>query len=55
MKFSGLYGLIAVLHGLVLLMWTGGYGFGFRLGFFIETARQMPPGYLGSNFIVFKL
>lgn len=55
MKFSGLYGVIAVLHGLVLLIWTDGYGFDFRLGFLIATAIQVSLSYLGNKFIVFKL
>ena len=33
MKFGGLYGVIAVFHGLVLLIWTDWYALDYRIGF----------------------
>jgi putative flippase GtrA len=53
-KFSGLYGVIAVLHGLVLLVWTDCYGFDYRLGFLIATAIQVSLSYMGNKFLVFR-
>lgn len=54
MKFSGLYGAIAVLHGLVLLIWTDWYGLDYRVGFLMATAVQVSLSYLGNKFLVFK-
>jgi len=54
LKFSGLYCGIALLHGLVLLIWTDRYGFDYRLGFLIATTLQVLLGYLGNKFLVFK-
>jgi len=53
-KFSGLYGAIALLHGLVLLLWTDWYGLDYRLGFLIATAIQVSLSYLGNKFLVFR-
>jgi len=53
-KFSGLYGAIAVLHGLVLLVWTDWLGLDYRLGFLIATGFQVSLSYIGNKFLVFK-
>ncbi len=53
-KFSGLYGAIAVLHGLVLLIWTDWYGLDYRFGFLIAIALQVSLSYLGNKFLDFK-
>lgn len=53
-KFSGLYGAIALLHGLVLLIWTDWYGLDYRLGFLIATVIQILLSYLGNKFLVFR-
>ncbi len=53
-RFGGLYGLIAVLHGLTLLLWTDIAGFDYRLGFLVATALQMMLSYLGNRLFVFK-
>ncbi len=53
-KFSGLYGVIAVLHGLVLFIWTDVKGFDYRLGFLAATALQVFLSYLGNKYLVFK-
>lgn len=52
-KFGGLYGAIAVLHGLVLLVWTDYLGHDFRIGFVIATAMQVSLSYAGNRFLVF--
>lgn len=53
-KFSGLYGAIAVLHGLLLWLWTDWYGLDYRVGFLFATSIQMSLSYLGNKFLVFK-
>jgi putative flippase GtrA len=53
-KFSGLYGVIAVLHGLLLLFWTDWYGLDYSIGFLLATVLQVSLSYLGNKFLVFK-
>jgi putative flippase GtrA len=53
-KFSGLYGVIALLHGLTLLIWTDWYGFDYKTGFLIATVVQISLSYFGNKFLVFK-
>lgn len=53
-KFSGLYGAIAILHGLVLLLWADWCGFDYSLGFLIATGMQVSLSYFGNKFLVFK-
>ncbi len=52
--FGGLYGAIAILHGVVLWVWTDWWGFDHRAGFLIATALQMSLSYLGNKYLVFK-
>ncbi|WP_342131728.1 GtrA family protein [Hydrogenophaga sp. OTU3427] len=54
MKFSGLYGALAVFHGLLLLVWTDFLGWDYRGGFLVATAIQVAASYLGNKFLVFK-
>lgn len=53
-KFSGLYGAIALLHGLVLFVWTDQLGFDYRIGFLLATVLQVSLSYVGNKFLVFK-
>lgn len=53
-KFSGLYGAIAVLHGLILWVWTDWQGLDYRTGFLLATCLQVSLSYLGNKFLVFK-
>lgn len=53
-KFSGLYAVTAVLHGLVLWAWTDRLGLDYRIGFVIATGMQVSLSYLGNKFLVFK-
>ena len=55
LKFSSLYGAIAVLHGVVLFVWSDWMGFDYRVGFLIATAFQMSLSYLGNKKMVFNL
>ncbi|NVK01962.1 MAG: GtrA family protein [Oceanospirillaceae bacterium] len=54
LKFSGLYGVIAVLHGLLLFIWTDRLGLDYRLGFLVATVVQILMSYFGNKFLVFK-
>lgn len=53
-KFGGVYGFCAVLHGLVLLVWSDWYFLDYRWGFLIATSIQASLSYLGNKFLVFK-
>ena len=53
-KFSGLYGAIALLHGLVLLAWSDWLGMDYRWGFLIATVLQVSLSYIGNKYLVFK-
>jgi putative flippase GtrA len=53
-KFSVLYGAIAVCHGIVLFIWTDLYALDYRAGFLIATIIQVSLSYLGNKFLVFK-
>jgi len=53
-KFSGLYGIIAVMHGLLLWVWTDIQGMDYRLGFLLATAIQLSLSFIGNKWLVFK-
>ena len=53
-KFSGIYAIIAALHGFILFIWSDFLGFDYRVGFLIATGTQMVFSYLGNKFLVFK-
>ncbi len=53
-KFGGLYGAIAVLHGTVLGLWTDWLGLDYRAGFLLATGLQFSLSYTGNKFLVFK-
>ena len=53
-KFSSLYAVIALLHGMILFVWTDYLGFDYRVGFMIATCAQTISSYLGNKFLVFK-
>lgn len=52
--FVFLYGLIAAVHGLILLVWTDLYGNDYRIGFVIATFFQALMSYLGNKYLVFS-
>lgn len=54
LKFSGLYGAIAALHGLLLFAWTDWHGLDYRFGFLFATGIQVSLSYIGNKFLVFK-
>lgn len=53
MSFGMLYGAIAILHGLVLLIWTDGMGLAYQFGFLLATVLQVALSYVGNKFLVF--
>jgi putative flippase GtrA len=53
-KFSGLYCTIAILHGIVLYIWTDWRHLDYRFGFLIATGMQVALSYFGNRFLVFK-
>ena len=55
LKFGGLYGVVAVLHGVFLWVWTDLQGLDYRLGFLIATGMQVSMSYLGNKYLVFKV
>lgn len=54
-RFTTLYVLIAMLHGLVLLIWTDWLAFDYRIGFLLATMMQVSISYLGNKKLVFKV
>jgi putative flippase GtrA len=55
LKFAGLYGTIAIFHGVFLWIWTDWQGFGYQIGFLIATCMQISMSYFGNKFLVFKI
>lgn len=54
MKFSGLYVAIAILHGLVLYVWSDRLGLDYRIGFVLATGLQVTLSYVGNKKMVFN-
>jgi putative flippase GtrA len=55
LKFSVLYGVIAIFHGFFLWIWTDLQRLDYSIGFLIATGLQTSIGYLGNKFLVFKV
>ncbi len=54
LKFSGMYGAIALLHGVVLAVWSDCNGLDYRIGFIAATVLQVTLSFLGNKFLVFR-
>ncbi|GAA4854013.1 GtrA family protein [Luteimonas vadosa] len=54
-SFAVLYGLIALMHGSILYVWTDLNGLDYRLGFIIATGAQVLVSYAGNKAIVFRV
>ena len=54
-KFSVLYGLIALLHGLVLFALTDQLRIDYRIGFLVATVLQVLLSFVGNKVLVFKV
>ena len=44
-KFGVLYGILAILHFIVLLIWTDFNGLDYRIGFLLATSMQLLISY----------
>ncbi len=53
-KFGFLYAFIALLHGLVLFVWTDMYDFSYHIGFLVATILQVSLSYIGNKVLVFN-
>ena len=54
-RFLILYAAIAVLHGLLMYLWSDLFDLNYRSGFVVATVVQMLCSYLGNKVMVFKL
>jgi putative flippase GtrA len=52
-KFAALYGAIALLHGLVLYLWTDLAQYDYRIGFLLALVLQVVLSYWGNKALVF--
>ncbi len=52
--FLVVYAAIAVLHGLILYVWTDRLGLNYTIGFLAATGMQMTCSFLINKFLVFK-
>lgn len=53
-RFGALYAAIAVLHALVLALWTDAGGLDYRWGFLVATGLQVALSYWGNKRLVFN-
>ena len=53
-RFVGLYGLIAVLHAILLFFWTDLMRLNYNLGFAFGIVLQVVISYFGNRHIVFR-
>lgn len=53
-RFLLLYGVIALVHGAILFVWSDVYGLDYRLGFLVATGVQFTLSYVGNLLLVFK-
>jgi putative flippase GtrA len=55
MRFSGLYGFIALVHCSVLILWTDWLAHSYHIGFIIASLLQFVLSYFGNKFLVFRV
>ncbi|MBG1231766.1 GtrA family protein [Aestuariivirga litoralis] len=53
-KFVVFYGLLAVMQGAVLAVWTDWLHLDYRIGFLVALVLQVICSYLGNKFVIFK-
>ncbi|HFK2947502.1 TPA: GtrA family protein [Stenotrophomonas maltophilia] len=53
-RFVALYAVIALLHALVLYLWSDRAGWDYRLGFLVATCVQVACSFLANKLVVFK-
>lgn len=54
MLFIAVYAAIALLHALVMYVWSDWLGNDYRIGFLLATGMQMVFSFLANKFLVFK-
>ena len=54
LSFGLLYAMLAMMHGVILYVWTDRAGLDYRFGFLIATGFQVAASYLGNKTMVFK-
>ena len=54
LRFVPLYALIAVIHTMVMRVWTDHIGWNYTLGFLLATGLQIAGSFLGNKYLVFK-
>jgi putative flippase GtrA len=54
-KFGLLYAMMAILHGLVLYLWSDVGRLDYRTGFLMATGLQVMLSYWGNKTLVFKV
>lgn len=54
-RFLILYAAIAVLHGLLMYVWSDLFQLNYQSGFVVATVMQMLCSYLGNKVTVFKV
>ncbi|UYB51736.1 GtrA family protein [Xanthomonas sp. AM6] len=52
--FLLVYGVIALLHGSFLYLWTDRYGLDYTIGFILATGMQMAGSFVANKFMVFR-
>ncbi|WCE05188.1 GtrA family protein [Pseudoxanthomonas sp. JBR18] len=52
--FLSFYGLIALVHGLILYIWTDRAGLNYTAGFLVATVMQVCFSFVVNKFMVFK-
>ena len=53
-RFSVLYGVIAIVHGVILFLWTDLYQLDYTIGFLLATIVQFASSYVGNRLLVFR-
>lgn len=53
-RFGLFYASIALLHGLVLYLWSDIYHHSYQIGFVLATLLQVALSYIGNKVLVFK-
>ena len=53
-KFWLLYTIMAIVHGLILFIWSDLAGYDYRIGFLLSTGLQVIVSYLGNKALVFN-
>jgi putative flippase GtrA len=53
-RFVALYAACALMHGLVLYLWTDLGGLDYRVGFVVGTTLQIAISYTGNRLLVFR-